>query len=371
MKIAYIALKDLPYIGGLEKYTEEIGSRLVLDGHEVDVYVTAQIPGKKKTFKGINIISTKTVKIKGFERFFVQNMAVLKATLSSAQIIHFHGFENSLLTIIPKLLGKKIVLQGHGLEWERDRWGKLVKCYLRFMSFTINSFKPIFFHNAMVVSKVQRDYYKKRYKREYDVIPTGINPSTKADPNLILSDNIIPGKYILFAARLVKEKGCHYLIEAFKKLNYKNIQLVIAGDAPEEIHYKQELRDLANGYENIKFIGSANKEKMDELYSNALMFILPSTLEGLAISLLEAMSFGIPTLSSNIPPNCEATENGLYGFHFKNRSILDLKEKMKEIIDNYENSKNKGLRAAKFVEENYNWNEIYQKILLFYKKLLK
>ena len=147
MKIAYIALKALPYIGGIEKYTEEIGKRLVNDGNEVTVYTSSIISTSTYDYLGMQIVPIKTPAFKGMQRIILSHFALIKATLSSVDIIHIHGFENSLLTFIPRMLGKKVIIQGHGLEWQRDRWGKFAKKYLMIMNFITNKFSFIFLDN--------------------------------------------------------------------------------------------------------------------------------------------------------------------------------------------------------------------------------
>lgn len=366
MKIAYIALKALPYIGGIEKYTEEIGRRLVEDGHKVYVFTTDILNKKPYDYLGMNIIPMSTIKLKGFQRIILSHLAIMRASFMHVDIIHIHGFENSLLTFLPRMFGKKVVLQGHGLEWERDRWSKYGKIYLKMMNYITNKFSFLFFDKATVVSKYQQNYYKFKYKKEYSYIPTGINLAYYKSRNIIIEKfDVLKQPYILFAARLVPEKGAHFLIEAFNKCNL-NVTLVIAGDNETEIEYKNQLLELSRGNNKILFVGYVSGDLFNSLMSNANLFILPSTLEGLPITLFEAMSYNVPTLSSDIPPNLEATENSNYGIHFKNKVINDLSKKINFVFTNYEDIKLKSKDAKKYVEKNYTWDNIYQEFKKFY-----
>lgn len=366
MKIAYIALKALPFIGGIEKYTEELGSRLVGDGHEVVVYTSAVIDKREKEYLGMKIIPIATPNAKGFQRIILSHIALLKATFSNVDIIHIHGFENSLLTFLPRMFGKKIILQGHGLEWERDRWSKYGKIYLKMMNYITNKFSYFLFDKATVVSKYQQNYYLQKYNKKYFYIPTGINLAYYKSRNIISEKfDVLKQPYILFAARLVPEKGAHFLIEAFNKCNL-NVTLVIAGDTETEIEYKNQLLELSGGNSKILFVGYVSGELFASLMSNADLFILPSTLEGLPITLFEAMSYNVPTLSSDIPPNLEATENGKYGIHFKNKFIDDLSKKINFVFEHYQDIKLKSQDAKKHVEKNYTWVNIYQKFTKLY-----
>jgi glycosyltransferase involved in cell wall biosynthesis len=373
MNIAFIALKDLPYIGGIEKYTEEIGKRLISDGHKVTVYTTGRNSKKLTFYKGIRVNPISTFQIKGFERMIVSRIATLHAAFSDADIIHFHSFENTLLTFLPKLFGKKIIYQGHGLEWERDRWGKFAKCYFKAINYIVNTLPSLFLTHAIVVSNYQKKYYYEKYKNKFTWIPVGVNDIPRLTACKIKEYGLNGNDYIFFAARLVMEKGCHFLIEAYKELKRQkktNLTLVIAGDAPDEKEYISSLHELADHDKNIIFTGAINGDLLTEFYSNARLFVLPSTLEGMPISLLEAMSFEIPTLSSNILPNLETTQNGKYGYHFENRNVIDLTKKINEIINNSDEANQKAMKAKHYVKDNFLWDCVYDKLKEIYSQVL-
>jgi glycosyltransferase involved in cell wall biosynthesis len=369
MKISFIALKDLPYIGGMEKYTEELGTRLVEKGFKVVVYTSGRNSGKHSIYKGMQIVPVSTLPVKGLERFIVSRIATIKASFSSTDIIHYHSFENTLLTWIPRLMGKKVIYQGHGLEWERDRWGRVVILYFKIVNYIVNRFPRIFFNKAVVVSNYQKEYYFKNYGNDFKWIPTGVNITEPLKPDLIRDYQLIGKDYIFFAARLVKEKGAHFLISAYNEAKQKlkkDIKLVIAGDAPDEKEYKACLKELAGDDRNIIFTGSVSGNLLVELYSNAALFVLPSTIEGMPISLIEAMNLGAPTLSSNIGPNLETSGNGKYGFHFESRNVHDLSEKIIELLGDEELLKSKTDAAQKYVRDNFTWDHVFEEFLNLY-----
>ncbi len=175
MKIAYIVLKGMPYGGGIEKYTEELGSRLVAKGHEITVYVMSHYGSKSGIYKGMNVKTVPALNFRNLEKMSASFVATIKQTcLKDFDIIHYHAFGPALFSIIPKIMGKKIVVQGHGIEWKRARWSWLEKTFLKLTE--IPSVKVP--HIITVVSKVQQAYLKKKYGVESVYIPTGINLPT-------------------------------------------------------------------------------------------------------------------------------------------------------------------------------------------------
>ena len=184
----------------------------------------------------------------------------------------------------------------------------------------------------------------------------------------MLSRGIKPDKYVLFAARLVKEKGAHFLIEAFRNIE-TDYKLVIAGDALHEEKYKDYLEKAACADSRIIFTGFITGEPLGELFSNAYLFCLPSTLEGLPIALLEAMSYGNCCVASDIEENKEALEN--HGYMFKNRSSDDLRRVLNELIKHPEKVEKKRKDAKTHVMQNYSWDRVADEMEQLYLELLK
>lgn len=365
MKIVYIGFKGFPPEGGIEKYTEEVGSRLVKKGHKVTIYVIKHYNSMFGNYKGMNIKVAPTVRLKGFDKIFsFLTATILQCFSKKVDIVHYHCFGPSTIGIIHRLLGTKTVVQGHGLEWKRARWGipgRLFHKSLEYSSVKLNN-------KISVVSKVQKDYLMDKYGIDSTYIPTGINVPKVLKPDLIKEYKLKGNDYILFAARLVEEKGVHYLIEAYNKLN-TNIKLVIAGDAPYEDKYKSMLKKLANNNKSIIFTGFVKGKFLEELFSNAYLFVLPSEIEGLSTALLEAMSYGNCCLVSDIAENREALCDN--GYTFKNMDSDDLAKKISHIINHPEEINDVKAKAKAHVEKHYLWDDIADKYEQFYKSLLK
>lgn len=365
MKIAYIVLKGMPLGGGIEKYTEELGSRLVNKGHEIIVFTMKHYGASNGYYKGMKIKTIPTIKNRSLEKITAALIATIKNCLEdNSEIVHFHAFGPSLFSFIPKIFGRKVVVQGHGIEWKRSRWSWIEKTFLKLAEIPSVKFPDI----VTVVSNVQKKYLKNKYNIESIYIPPGINRPRILPPQIIKKYGLYGNDYILFAARLVKEKGAHYLIEAYNKIK-SDIKLVIAGDAKHEEVYKSQLYRMSYKNKNIIFVGFATGKMLYELFSNCYLFVSPSELEGLPIAILEAMSYGNCCLVSDIPENLEAISS--YGYTFRSKNVNDLKDKLEYLIKNSEIVNSIKQAAREYVLQKYSWDYTAEQFENLYLNLLK
>lgn len=367
MKIVYMVVKGMPYGAGIEKYTEEIGSWLVKRGHEVVVY-SMRGNGVKdgSVYRGMKIKTVPAINSKSLQKLSASFFSSVKQLMEpDCDIVHFHAFGPAMFSFLPRLRGRKVVVQGHGLEWKRSRWGLGGRLFLKFTEAPSVAFP----HVLTVVSNVQREYIKKKYGKESVYIPTGVNPPKMRKPSLIKKRwGLSERNYILFAARLVPEKGAHYLVEAYRSAKPEGLKLVIAGDAPHEEEYKKRLKNLAGGDGDIIFTGHASGETLEELFSNPYLFVLPSEIEGLPTALLEAMSYGNACLVSDIPENIEALNS--LGFTFKSKDPVDLAERLKDLSGASAKVDKLRPKAKKYVLENFSWDNIAKEFEKLYRKAL-
>jgi glycosyltransferase involved in cell wall biosynthesis len=364
MKIAYIAVKGIPIGGGIEKLTEEIGSRLVKKGHQIIVYSSRDYQTVSGEFRGMKIKTVPSINTKSLHKLSICFNAVFDVLLKdNIDLVHFHAVGPSLFAIFPRFKRIPTVVQTHGLEWKRDKWGGIAKAF-----FKLADYSAIYFPNKTTsVSRVQKEYYEHKFGREIIYIPTGVNSVKKRKPRWILEQNLEPDRYVFFAGRLVKEKGAHYLIEAFRNIQ-TDMRLVVAGDAAYSEKYKVSLKKKAKGDIRIIFPGFVTGSRLEELFSNAYLFCLPSTLEGLPIALLEAMSYGNCCLVSDIPENIEVMEQ--YGYTFKSRNIDDLRKVLRSLIENPDRVTLKKQSSAKHVLQKYSWDKISDDMEAFYQSVI-
>jgi len=364
MRIAYIAVKDISIGGGIEKVTDEIGSRLVTRGHKVIVYSSRDYgTAQDCVYKGMEIRTVPSINTKALHKLsicFHATRDVMKRR--DVDIVHFHAVGPSVFSVFPRLWGIPTVVQTHGVEWQRDKWGIVGKTFFRLSDYTVAYFPT----KATAVSKIQKEYYEGRFGKEIVYIPNGVSPVEIRSPEWILEQGLIPNEYILFAARLVEEKGAHFLIPAFRALD-TDMKLVIAGDAAHAESYKARLRKLAGDDPRILFPGFLTGRPMEELFSNAYLFCLPSTLEGLPVALLDAMSYGNCCLASDIPENREALEE--FGYFFRNRDTASLQQVLDELLADPARVEAKKKAARSHVLENFSWDRATDMMEEFYRSI--
>ncbi len=365
MKIAHIVLKGMPLGGGIEKYTEEVGSRLAGRGHEIVVYTMRHYGARDGVYKGMTIKTVPTLKTRSLEKLTASFVATIMQCLEKdVDIVHFHAFGPAMFCFVPRLLNRRVIVQGHGLEWRRSRFGRFGRFFLRMAE--IPSVK--FPHAVTAVSKLQKEYLRKTYGVDCVYMPPGVNPPRVEKPDLIRRKyGLLGNDYILFLARLVREKGAHHLIEAYRRID-PGQKLVIAGDAKHERQYKSMLYRMAEGNGKIVFTSFVSGKVLYELLSNCYLFVQPSEMEGLPISLLEAMSYGNCCLASDIPENLEVLD-GL-GYVFRNKDVADLSAKLGYLINNADAVEMVKERAKTFVLENYHWDRIALQLEGIYERLL-
>jgi glycosyltransferase involved in cell wall biosynthesis len=352
MKIAYIALKGMPLGGGIEKYTEELGSRLVQRGHEIIVYCSSYFNTKSENYKGMRIKIMPSINTKSLQKLLLTLFSSLNQFIEKdIDIVHYHAVGPSLFSFMPRLVGRRTLVQIHGLEWMRPKWGTIGKTFFKW-----NDLTAVYFPNKVTaVSKILKNYYERKFGREVIYIPTGVNKPVIKKPEKMLELGLTGNDYVFFASRLVPDKGCHYLIDAFNELR-TDLKLVIAGDAQHEDKYKKMLYEKAKYNKHILFTGFIHGELLEELFSNAYIYVLPSEIEGLPISLLEAMSYGNYCVASDIPENLEAISD--FGYTYSNKNYKDLKRCLEGLIKTGKMIETRKQEEQRYVLNNYSWDDI-------------
>lgn len=368
MRIAMIGQKGIPSrAGGIEIHVQELASRLSKTDCEVVVYCRKGYC-EETTTSDLSKVKRKYVpyiRTKHLDAISHTFWSTLDALFSGCDIFHYHALGPSTLAFIPKLFGKKVICTVHGLDWQRGKWGGFATRFLKFGEFATAKFANF----TINVSKNLVDYYKKKYGVDTYFIPNGIEEPVIREPDIINKKYGLDKKdYILFLARLVPEKGAHYLIDAFKRVNTKK-RLVIAGGASHSDDYVDKLHQQASDDERIIFTGFVSGDELSELYSNAYIYVLPSDIEGMPISLLEAMSYGNTCLVSDIPENLNVIEDK--GFHFEKSNPDDLYAKLELLLQNGNIIESRTQETKDFVLSTYNWENITMSTFLLYEKVLK
>lgn len=366
MRIAMLGHKRIPSReGGIEIVVEELSTRMVKLGHSVTVYnrngkhVSGGKVKKTDEYKGVKIKRVFTIDHKGLAAMTSSLFATLAASFSNYDVIHIHAEGPAFFSFIPHLLHKKVVVTIHGLDWDRAKWSGFAQWYIK--QGEKNAVK--YADEIIVLSEGVREYFLKKYGRETRFIPNGVNKPEIKEVDEIKKWGLEKDNYVLYLGRIVPEKGEHYLIEAWKKIE-SDKKLVIAGGISDTAGYGKELKELAAGDDRIIFTGFVQGRVLEELYSNSYIYCLPSDLEGMPLSLLEAMSYGNCCLVSDIAECVEVVENK--GVTFQRGNVESLKEKLewllgdKEAVEKYKNE------AAKFICNKYKWDDVVEKTMRNY-----
>jgi len=364
MKIAMVGQKGIPATyGGIERHVEEIATRLVERGHQVSVYSRLYYSRHRGPYRGVENKRLPSIHTKHFDAISHTALASLHATFAGYDIVHFHALGPSIFSFLPRITGARTVVTVHGLDWQRGKWGKFAAGFLKFCEIPSVRFPS----GTIVVSQTLARYFREKHNAETVVIPNGTNPGTLRPASRIKRWGLDKHPYILWVGRLVPEKGCHFLIEAFRKLN-TDMRLVMAGGSSFSDDYVQSLERLREGDERIQMIGYVYGEVLDELWSNAYVIVQPSILEGLSIALIEALSFGRCAVVSDIPENLEVVEDR--AITFRSRDVEDLRAKLQMCIDHPDMVAATAARCRELVEERYSWPRLVEATERFYQCVL-
>lgn len=373
MRIAFIGQKGMPAsLGGVERHAEELAVRMADIGHEVFVYVRDNYTDKNlETYKGVKLIHLPSISTKHLDAISHTFLATLHALFQKYDIVHYHAIGPSSLSWIIKIFKRKtaIIATFHCQDYYHQKWGKFAQACLRFGEYVTCKVPD----KTIVVSKELARWAKKKYQTEAAVIPNGANVNFSPRANKLSQWNLKEKKYILFVGRLIKHKGVHYLIEAFKQLQdtgrlANGFKLAIVGEGFHTDDYVKYLKTLSEGRSNIIFTGTQTGETLEQLFSHAYIFVQPSEYEGLSIALLEAMGYGLAPLVSDIKENTEAI--GDAGIIFKSKDIQDLKDKLAYLMNRPIEEERLGKLAKEKAAREYSWDSIVQKTLETYRSVL-
>ena len=371
LRIAMLGHKRIPSReGGVEIVVEELSTRMAKLGHKVTCFNRSghHIGGKEfdsgniSDYQGVKIKKVFTIDKKGLAAMTSSFFAAVKASFGNYDIVHFHAEGSCAMIWIPKLFRKKCIVTIHGLDWQRSKWGGFATKYIKFGEKCAVKYAD----EIIVLSQSVKQYFLDNYKRETKFIPNGIEKmpvitAEKINKKWALEKD----SYILYLGRVVPEKGIDYLIDAFKNLK-TNKKLVIAGGGSDTETYVQQLTSRTKDDERIVFTGFVQGDIMYELYSNAYIYVLPSDLEGMPLSLLEAMSYGNCCVTSDISECAEVVEDK--AVLFKQGDINDLKDKLQMLCDYEDVVAKYKTEAADFICRKYNWNDVVTQTLQLYEK---
>jgi glycosyltransferase involved in cell wall biosynthesis len=366
-KIAQIGSRGMPgHSGGVERVVEAVAPRLAERGNEVVVYCADEPGPRTVNYRGVTLQRIKAPRSKHFDTISRSFVASMKEMWGSTQIVHYHGSGSAPLAILPRLMGKKVIVTVHGLDWQRRKWNIFGKLFLRFGEWAAVRFP----HKTVVVGPDLKTELDKLYNVRTLLIPNGVEDRTPRPPRRIAEEfGLGERNFVLFLARLVPEKQVHTLIEAWMGLENKGgQQLVVAGPAWHSAEYAASLHEMAKDDPSVRFVGEVGEEVLEELYSNCSAYVLPSEVEGMSLSLLDSMAFGACVISSDIPANSYVV--GDAGMTFPVRDANALRERLKVVIEQPEVVEGYRKAAKDRITHEFRWDRVTDRWQDLYAELM-
>ncbi len=362
MRIAMIGQKGLPATyGGIERHVEEIGARLVERGHEVRVYTRSYYSPGRDRYRGMERCPRPSIRTKHLDTATHAFFATLDVLARPVDLVHYHALGPSALSGVPRVRGIPTVVTLHGLDWEREKWGPMASYLLQRCEYPAVHFP----NRTIAVSKTLQRYCEEKYLIRPDYIPNGVNAPREQPADLLAPWKLTPRGYFLFVGRLTPEKGAHLLVEAFAK-RHPSRRLVMAGGSAFTDSYVEDLHRAATP--DTVFTGYVHGAQLEALLTHAYAVVLPSTLEGLSIALLEALSYGRCVLVSDIPENLEVVEDLLPSF--RSRNVEALAEALARLDAHPEEVAAAEARVREKLARRFTWEVVVSELEALYREVL-
>ena len=363
MRIAMIGQKRTgSREGGVEVVVGELARRMTELGHQVTCYdrMGEGAPSEPYEKDGYRIVPVKALDIKGLSAFTSSFAATRAAIKDGSDVIHYHAEGPCVPLRFARSAGIRTVATIHGLDWQRAKWGGLASKYIKFGEATAAKCADA----LIVLSLGNQEYFKEAYGREATLIPNGITPEADLFAKEISEHwGLTQGSYVLYLGRIVPEKRPELLVEAFKQIKTDK-RLVIAGDSSDTDGYALALKEAAKNDPRVLFTGHVEGNLLSELYSNAYCYVLPSDVEGLPMSLLEAMSHGAACVTSDIT-ECADVLQGC-GLTFPHGDAEVLRDVLEGLLADSAQAEKLGAMARDRAVNGYDWNSVVQRTLALY-----
>ena len=358
--------------GGVEVVVGELATRMAALGHDVTCYSrsghsvagaeydTLANTSEPYEYQGVHVVPVPTLDKKGLAALSSSFFATLRAIKARPDVIHYHAEGPCVPMRFARMRGIRTVATIHGLDWQRAKWGRFASAYIKLGEKTAVRCAD----EMIVLSEPTRDYFMRQYGRSTHFIPNGINLKELAPAQEITQRwGLTRGSYVLFLGRIVPEKGLDYLLDAWRQLSTDKT-LVIAGGSSDSAEFHGEVRARVERASGVTMTGFVQGRALEELYSNAYAYVLPSDVEGMPLSLLEAMSYGCPCITSDIPECADVLAGS--GLVFPRSSSDGLRDALASILADPALAIDLGERARRRVQDMYDWDDIVERTLALY-----
>ena len=366
LRIMVLGLRGFPDVqGGVETHCQALYPLIAQQGFEVDVLTRAPYVDQSVTeWQGIRFHALWSPVASGLEAMLHSCLGVLYAAIKRPDILHIHAIGPAIVTPLARLVGVKVVVTHHGPDYDREKWG----AFARFVLKTGESFGMRFANRRIVISEVIRSLVMEKYGKASDRIPNGVNEPQSTGSADVLEELVLrSNRYVLLVSRMVPEKRHIDLIQAFRQAALEGWKLALVGDLSADDNYVREVREKAGQSGDVVLAGFRTGEELAGLLSNAGIFVLPSSHEGLPIALLEAMSYGLPVVASDIPAHLElALDEQCY---FPLGDVGLLAERLSAITADESFRQSQSEYGRRTVHEKYNWSDVAARTAALYREI--
>ncbi len=350
LRVAFIGGRGI--IGkysGVESFYEKAGRGLASRGYEVTAYCRTYFTPDQKEYAGIKIVRLPTIRSKHLDTFVHSLLSTIHACFSHYDIVHYHTLGPSVFAFLPRLFGKETLVTVQGLDWQRKKWSWFARLVLQAGEWTSAHFPD----RTIVVSRTLQNYYLSRYGRPVSYVPNGTDLLSRRTGPCFTRFGLQPESYVLFLGRFSPEKNLDLLVDVFEQIDTP-MKLILAGGSSHSDEYMTRLRSHENG--KIRFLDWLSGDTLEEILTNAALFVLPSDLEGLSLALLDAMAAGVCVLASDVPENREAI--GDAGFTFRAGNPLDFRRMLASLLLNPDLRRSTAQRAQERVKAQFLWTRV-------------
>jgi glycosyltransferase involved in cell wall biosynthesis len=365
MRIAMIGIKAIPArFGGFETAVDELSRGLVKLGHQVVVYNrTGMSSHAGASYEGVELVTLPTVRSKNLSTICHAFLSTLHAMFRKADVVHYFTTGATLFAPLPRLMGKKVVCSVDGTDWQRAKWGRLARWYLR-----LSERLAVFFcHSLISDSSEVLDYYRRNYRAASSCIVYGMREHRSNKRDVLERFGLKEKEYVLFVGRLVPENNVHHLLKAFERVKTSK-KLVIVGDDPWERDYIVSLRSTRDP--RVIFTGGIYGDGYTQLQQNAYLFVLPDEVGGTHPALVEAMGFGNCVLVNDTPSNLEVIADA--GFSYRgSEGDENLVHQLRMLVDEPALVEKYRRRAWQRAQEHYRWEDVVRQHALLYQRILR
>jgi glycosyltransferase involved in cell wall biosynthesis len=375
LRIAMVGTKGIPAVwGGIEKYVEEISKRLVKRGHEVTVFGSRWYCGSlnRKIYQGVRIRPLPSLHLQASDALSNAFMAVMGIIGGDYQIVHFHGYASYYFIPLVRQARKKTLITTHGVEsgWMNPKYGAFGRRIIR-QGFQIGLRHA---HIITTVAEHLREDIKRHFQADAYVAPSGLDQASYQEPDIITRKYSLKGKdYLLFLGRIDPIKRVEWVVD-LREILPEEVKIVIAGGAQDSSteNYLNNLKRTANNCGRVIFTGPVFGQEKTELLSNCLVFLAPSTHEGLPITMLEAAAHGKCCLASDIPAHSAVIEDGVSGLLFpSNDKAMFMKKVVQAISRSHEVLECMGREACRKIQDAFDWDRTTGLFESLYERLLR